>query len=137
MRHSAPGEEATKELAANLAPRLRAGDVVLLEGEMGAGKTTFARGLLAALGWVEPVRSPTFPILLVYPTSPPVVHCDLYRVSSAAGLGLEDYLESHLVVVEWPERAAGFLHASRVWRIHIQAEGSGRVIEISPPGEGE
>src|SRR3984957_3965712 len=85
----------TERLGAELAAELRAGDVVLVEGELGAGKTTFVRGAVRALGVTGPVTSPTFTIGQRYPGPVPVSHLDLYRLSSLAdedpGL-LDDYL---------------------------------------------
>ncbi|MER3496007.1 MAG: tRNA (adenosine(37)-N6)-threonylcarbamoyltransferase complex ATPase subunit type 1 TsaE, partial [Armatimonadota bacterium] len=78
-------------------------DAFLLSGELGAGKTVFARGFLGALGWEGAVRSPTYPILHPYPTSPPVLHADLYRLSSAEGIGVEDYESTHILLIEWPD----------------------------------
>lgn len=111
-----------------------AGTVVLLDGSMGAGKTTFARGVLEALGHVGAVRSPTFNLLHVYDTVPPVVHADLYRLTSAEGLGLEDYFDTHLCLIEWPDRL-GTLTPTPTWRVEI-AFGEGeteRVVTLRGP----
>jgi tRNA threonylcarbamoyladenosine biosynthesis protein TsaE len=95
---------------AALAPLLRAGDVVALFGDLGAGKTTFARGLLAALGLAEEAPSPSFAIVQPYAppeVSLPVAHVDLYRLGGpdeAAELGLDDALEDGALLIEWPER---------------------------------
>jgi len=96
----------TEALAARLATRLRPGDVVLVSGELGAGKTTFVRGAARALGVTEPVTSPTFVVGHLYDAG--VAHLDLYRL---AGLDDEDpglldpYFGPELITfVEWPER---------------------------------
>jgi tRNA threonylcarbamoyladenosine biosynthesis protein TsaE len=89
-----------------LGRRLVAGDVVLISGELGSGKTTFVRGAARALGIEGPVTSPTFTIGQVYAGSPEVAHLDLYRLNSLAGEDpalLDDYLTPERVAfVEWP-----------------------------------
>ena len=93
-------------LGARLAPLLRAGDLVLLDGELGAGKTTLTRGLGAALGTREPITSPTFVLAREHPTAsgPPLVHVDAYRL--ATGTEVEDLdldWDHAIVVVEWAQ----------------------------------
>lgn len=113
----ARGEEAMLGLGAALARVLRAGDVIALSGGLGAGKTTLARGLLAALGLEEEAPSPTFAI--VQPYAPPevslaVAHVDLYRLDDPAEteeLGLDEYLADGALLIEWPERMG-----NRMWR---------------------
>ena len=102
----------TEQAGARLAHTLSTGDVVLVSGDLGAGKTTLVRGALRALGVTEPVTSPTFVVGLVYEgDSGRVAHLDLYRLS---GLDDEDpgLLEAYfgddvITFVEWPERAQG------------------------------
>lgn len=101
-----------------------------LEGPLGAGKTTLVRGLLEALGHEGPVRSPTFNLLQAFDTDPPVLHADLYRVSSAEGTGLEDYLDTHVVLVEWPDRLPD---DPEHWRVEIAFEGEGRKATVISP----
>ena len=126
-------EAATRALGAEMLSDLHAGDVVLLEGELGAGKTTLVRGLLEALGRTEPVRSPTFNLVQLFDTDPPVMHADLYRVKSHAGIGIEDYLDTHLCLIEWPDRAAGLVAAEQAWHVHLQFDEPGRVATVTPP----
>jgi tRNA threonylcarbamoyladenosine biosynthesis protein TsaE len=126
-------ESAMRAIGSELSRRLRIGDVVLLEGDLGAGKTTLARGILEGLGFPEFVRSPTFNLIQTYPTDPPVLHADLYRVQSYRGLGIEDYLDTHICLVEWPDRAVGLVEPDACWRISIQFGGPGREVEISLP----
>lgn len=128
-----PDEAATRALGASLAERLKPGDVVLLSGELGAGKTTLVRGLLEALGHVGPVRSPTFNLVQTFDTSPPVMHADLYRVTTHRGIGLEDYLETHVCLIEWPDRAQGLVDERRTWRIQLTFASAGRSAIVLPP----
>jgi tRNA threonylcarbamoyladenosine biosynthesis protein TsaE len=103
----AASPEATEAAAARLARCVRAGDLLLLSGEMGAGKTTFVRGLARGLGVVGHVASPTFQLVRTYPGPLQLAHVDLYRVThleELAGLGLEELLDQGAVVVEWGER---------------------------------
>lgn len=123
-------EAATRALGAEMARVWRAGDLVLLEGDLGAGKTTFVRGVLEGLGFGGAVRSPTFNLLQAFPTDPPVLHADLYRLPSAQGLGLEEYFETHLVFVEWPDRAPELNGIEKVWRVRIEPMGEGRQIWV-------
>lgn len=122
-----PDEEAMRSLGGRLAQQWKAGDLVLLEGPLGAGKTTLVRGVLEALRHRGGVRSPTFNLLQVYATDPPVLHADLYRVAHAEGLGLEDYLDDHLCLIEWPDRLGDIEGAIRV---RIEFEGEGRIVEV-------
>jgi len=119
-------------LGAHLISSLRAGDVVYLSGELGAGKTTLVRGMLAELGHQEGVRSPTFSLIQLYETMPPVAHVDLYRVKSHAGLGLEDLLDTHLLLIEWPDRATGLVEDGQVTRIDIEFAEEGRKVRFRP-----
>jgi tRNA threonylcarbamoyladenosine biosynthesis protein TsaE len=119
---SSPSE--TEAAGAELAGRLRAGDVVLVSGELGSGKTTFVRGAARALGVEGPVTSPTFTIGHVLAGRPEVAHLDLYRLDSLAGEDpalLEDYLTPERVAfVEWPAMAEPALErvAARVLLEH-------------------
>ncbi|HWF64006.1 MAG TPA: tRNA (adenosine(37)-N6)-threonylcarbamoyltransferase complex ATPase subunit type 1 TsaE [Rhizomicrobium sp.] len=104
-----PDLAATARLGAAIAARLRVGDTVLLKGDLGSGKTTLARAVLAALGVSENVPSPTFTLVQAYETQRLTVsHYDLYRLkreSELEELGLEDALEQGAALIEWPERA--------------------------------
>jgi tRNA threonylcarbamoyladenosine biosynthesis protein TsaE len=100
------GPEATEAVGAELAESLSAGDVALVEGELGAGKTTFVRGAARALGVTVPVTSPTFTIGQRYPAPVPVAHVDLFRISDLGAEDpelLADYLAPDTITfVEWP-----------------------------------
>ncbi len=116
-----PDAGATMAAGAALAPLLRQGDVVALYGDLGAGKTTFARGLLAALGLAEEAPSPSFAIVQYYEppaVSLPVGHVDLYRIddpAEAEELGLDDMLADGALLIEWPDRLA-----NRLWPEALQ-----------------
>ena len=125
------GETQMLELGASLVRAFSFGDTVLFEGELGAGKTTLIRGMLRQLGWSEPVRSPTFNLFAVYPTQPPVLHTDLYRVTNTKGIGIEDYLDTHLCLVEWPNAMADVVDLVSAKRVQILFEGDGRRVRLS------
>lgn len=101
-------------IARKFAGRLDAGGVIFLKGELGAGKTTFARALMSALGIGERIKSPTYSLIESYRSGQrPVHHLDLYRIAHAEELewlGLPDLLDDRaLILVEWPERAGSAL----------------------------
>jgi len=119
-------------LGAELVRSLTAGHLVLLAGPLGAGKTTLARAMLRELGWKAPVRSPTYNLIHTYKTDPPVMHADLYRVETAARIGLEEFLDTHLCLIEWPDRLRGALDdRDEVVRIDIEIAGDFRVLTIA------
>jgi tRNA threonylcarbamoyladenosine biosynthesis protein TsaE len=128
IKHS-NGPEETEAAGAELAKRLAPGDVVLVSGELGSGKTTFVRGACRALGVEGPVTSPTFTIGHVLPGSPEVAHLDLYRLGSLAGEDpalLDDYLTPERVgFVEWPAVAEPALDGV-VARVLLEHEGGNR-----------
>jgi tRNA threonylcarbamoyladenosine biosynthesis protein TsaE len=129
--------EATERAGAELAATLRPGDVVLVSGELGAGKTTFIRGALRALGVTGPVTSPTFVVGHAYDGHDgPLAHLDLYRL---AGMGDEDpgllepfFGPGAIAFVEWPEHATGAWPEERVAaRVRLgHAGGDRRTIEV-------
>jgi len=108
----------TQTLAARLASLLRAGDVVALRGELGAGKTFFARAVIQALGGPGEVPSPTFTLVQTYDLAPaPVWHFDLYRLTrpeDAHELDIEDAFAEAISLIEWPERLGALLPAERL-----------------------
>jgi len=113
-----PDLSATQDLAGKIAALLRAGDVIALKGDLGVGKTEFARALLQAMGVKGEVPSPTFTILQTYDTARfSVTHFDLYRLKSANELdelGWDDALADGVTFVEWPERAGDRLPTDRL-----------------------
>jgi tRNA threonylcarbamoyladenosine biosynthesis protein TsaE len=132
QRHETSDPSQTEALAAKLATKLAAGDVVLVEGELGAGKTTFVRGACRALGVGGVVTSPTFTIGQRYPARVPISHLDLYRVADLGGEDpdmLADYIgPDRIAFVEWPENAiATIAGLSRVAaRVVIEHAGGDR-----------
>lgn len=134
-----PDEAATTRLGEDLAMAVKPGDVLLIDGDLGAGKSTLARGLIRALAgdpWHE-VPSPTFTLVQSYDTPVPVHHFDLYRLSSSEELqelGFDEAVASGVALVEWPERAAGAMPAASL-RLAIEHEGDGRRIIISGDGQ--
>lgn len=111
--------------AARLAAVLRPGDVLALSGDLGAGKTTFARGVLRGLGWLGEVPSPSFTLVQTYDTVPPLWHVDLYRLDradEADALGLDDIWDEAVVLIEWPERLGSRLPAQA---LRLRLDGAG------------
>jgi tRNA threonylcarbamoyladenosine biosynthesis protein TsaE len=133
METPSSSPEETEALAAELARRLVAGDVVTVAGELGSGKTTFVRGACAALGVRERVTSPTYTIGHRYHgAGVEVSHLDLYRfegVSPAEWGDLEPYFEDAIAFVEWPEAGAGVLPPAR-YAVRLRHADNGRSVEI-------
>jgi len=99
--------EETEAAGEELAARLRPGDLLLLAGELGSGKTTFVRGLARGLGSTAEVQSPTFQLVRVYRGRIQLGHVDLYRLDAGPGigeLGIEDLLAEGVVAIEWGDR---------------------------------
>ncbi len=130
-----PDLDATRALGARIAASLGPGDTVALAGDLGAGKTTLARAILASLGVREAVPSPTFTLVQSYDTPRlSVSHYDLYRLKSEREmdeLGLEDALEHGAALIEWPERAGNRL--PECLTVQLRAEADGRRADLSGP----
>ena len=132
-------DEATLALGALLAKHLKYGQVIALQGDLGAGKTVISRGVASGLGITEPVTSPTFTVAQEYrtPDGHWLYHLDMYRIDdemSAVAFGIEEYLFSPtaITLVEWPERIAKLLEGKKSCvTIHITHEGDEcRAIEL-------
>ena len=131
----------TEAFAADLAPHLAEGHVVLLQGQLGAGKTAFVRGLCRGLGMSDPweVDSPTYTVVNHYKAGPGVDHLDLYRFSGAEELeeiGFDEIIASpSIVLIEWPERLADIPHSTMLWHVHLEiVEASVRRIRVRQLG---
>jgi len=138
MRIRLDGEVAQIAFGRRIAEHLRAPCVVYLEGDLGTGKTTLARGVLRGLGHAGPVRSPTYTLLEPYELeSMRLYHLDLYRLGDPEELeylGLRDLLdEESLLLVEWPERGAGALPPPDL-RIRLAHAGEARTLELVATG---
>ena len=125
---------ATERLGARLAEALKPGCIIYLHGELGAGKTTLARGLLHGLGHGGTVKSPTYTLVEPYQIGPwRLFHWDLYRLADPEELeflGLRDQLDSEAVLlIEWPERGAGVLPSAEL-DITIAPSGEGRCLHL-------
>lgn len=136
-RHSTHSAEATEHLGREIAGHMQPPLAVMLSGDLGAGKTTLTKGLIAGLGAARPeeVASPTFSLIHEYDGPPKVYHIDLYRLDSlpeVETLGLDDIWDEHaIVLVEWGEKFAGQLPGER-WEIAIRdAGGDSRDIVVS------
>jgi tRNA threonylcarbamoyladenosine biosynthesis protein TsaE len=142
MKMRVDSENGTAALAIRLAPLLRTGDVVVLAGELGAGKTAFARALIRHLaGADEEVPSPTFTLAQVYETPEITVwHYDLYRLAEKEAdileLGWEESLRGGVSLVEWADRLGGLLPRDRleIKISHIKDSENERDIELTPHG---
>jgi tRNA threonylcarbamoyladenosine biosynthesis protein TsaE len=133
-----PDLAATAALGQRIAAALRPGDVVALSGGLGAGKTTLARAIIAALGHAGEVPSPSFAIIETYdPPSVrlPLVHADFYRLNrpeEAEELGLDDYRHRAVLLAEWPDLAGGFAHEPACLSIRIETAETGRIAIVEP-----
>ena len=140
MKVPLPDLAATAAFGARIAAVLRPGDVVALSGGLGAGKTTLARAIIAALGHQGEVPSPSFAIIETYDPPAlrlPLVHADFYRLErpeEVEELGLDDYREGAALLAEWPEHAGGFAHEPGCLAIALESADEGRIaiVEAGP-----
>ncbi|MDT0575062.1 tRNA (adenosine(37)-N6)-threonylcarbamoyltransferase complex ATPase subunit type 1 TsaE [Croceicoccus sp. F390] len=132
------GLAATERFGARIAGRLLPGDVIALNGGLGAGKSTLARAIIAALGYAGEVPSPSFAIIQTYDPpgiSLPVVHADFYRIDDpgqGAELGLDDYRQGAVLIAEWPQHVGGFLQEAGCLSITLESLAAGRVAIVEP-----
>lgn len=131
-----PNEKATLEFAAEMGTFLQAGDVLVLAGDLGAGKTTFTKGLAKGLGIKEMIKSPTYTIIREYETGRlPLYHMDVYRVAEGAEeLGLDEYFSgAGVCVVEWGELIPEELPENYI-KIEIETKENQRMLKIGHQG---
>jgi tRNA threonylcarbamoyladenosine biosynthesis protein TsaE len=127
--------DATARLGQWFAAHLRAGDCLLLEGQIGAGKSHFARAFIQArLGRAEDVPSPTFTLVQSYQADVEIWHADLYRLShpdEVLELGLDEAFDSAICLIEWPDRLGSLLPKGAM-RLRFTLEGEGRQVAFLP-----
>jgi tRNA threonylcarbamoyladenosine biosynthesis protein TsaE len=134
-----PTADAMRDLGRRLAAELRAGDLLVLSGPLGAGKTTLVQGIGEGLGVRGPITSPTFVIARVHPSlrgGPALVHADAYRLGGVAeidDLDLDASTDSSVTVVEWGEGLAEGLSEDRL-EVAIELRGDGRIVRLTGIG---
>jgi tRNA threonylcarbamoyl adenosine modification protein YjeE len=143
MRFFIPNHAAMLALGGRIASCIHAGDILLLEGDLGAGKTTLAQGIIGALAGRDlNVTSPTFTLLQTYPvtladgTSCECWHYDLYRIEQPeelSELGMDEAASHHVTLIEWPERLVNIPTAAIRIHLSFNPQGEGRHVEITTP----
>ncbi len=134
-------ENETIEFGKKLAQNFHGGDIVLLYGNLGAGKTTLSKGIARGLGIEKDITSPTFTLMNVYPIAltkngiKTFAHIDTYRLNDAkelVAIGVEDYLGASdtVTVIEWPEKVEELLEGKKVMKIFLEHDGEGRKIHL-------
>jgi len=130
-------EKATIETGKKFAAKLHGGDIVLLEGVLGAGKTTFVKGMAEFFDIKKKITSPTFALMNVYPVKPlNFVHVDTYRLKNEQELidiGIEDYLgaPNTICVIEWPEKIKTLLKNKKTLKVKFEHSDGGREVKFS------
>jgi tRNA threonylcarbamoyladenosine biosynthesis protein TsaE len=124
-----------QKMARGVAPQLRPGDLIFLSGDLGTGKTTFARAAIQELGFKGVISSPTFTLVETYQTrSGPVIHIDLYRLEHEAELetiGIRDHLDGESIcLIEWPQKGAGLLPVPDIM-IGLEYAGARRRVTVT------
>ena len=135
-----PGLSAMDDFGRAIANELRAGDVISLSGDLGAGKTTLARAIIRGCGFEGEVPSPTFTIIECYDPPAvklPLVHADFYRLErppEAQEIGIDDYREGAALIAEWPEKAGGFAQEPACLSVTLEfaEEGRSAIVEAGP-----
>ena len=131
-----PSSRVMEQLGAHWACACKSGLLILLQGDLGAGKTTLARGFIRALGYEGPVKSPTYTLVEPYTLARlPVYHFDFFRLSSSEELeylGFRDYLNDRSIcLIEWPERVKDSLPSADI-RVEIRVQGLERSVDLVP-----
>lgn len=132
-----PDADATRDFARRIAPLLSSGDVVTLSGPIGAGKSDMARAIIQARAGSDiPVPSPTFTLVQPYDLDGiRILHADLYRLADTSELielGLDEFRQDHLLLIEWPDRA-GSMFATPDLAMELEIDGDGRRLAVSGP----
>ncbi len=135
MNQFLEGEAATVAVGEQLGAIAEPGSVWFLEGDLGAGKTTFCRGFLRAFGYSGAVKSPTYTLVEPYELERGLIyHFDLYRLGDPEELeymGIRDYFSAtSICLIEWPQRGRGILPAPDI-RVRIEASGAGRTLQLA------
>jgi tRNA threonylcarbamoyladenosine biosynthesis protein TsaE len=130
----------TRELGRKLGQLLRPGDLLGLQGDLGAGKTTLTQGIAEGWGSADAVSSPTFVMVNLYRAKDgtPLYHMDAYRIESlpeAAQIGIDDMLAEGALILEWPERIEALLPKERIWMTLTHISENERQIEMIALGE--
>ncbi|PTV95255.1 tRNA threonylcarbamoyladenosine biosynthesis protein TsaE [Rhodobacter aestuarii] len=135
-----PDADATEQLGVQFAALVEPGDVLLLDGPIGAGKTHFARSLIRAfLGRMEDVPSPTFTLVQTYGEAPEIWHADLYRLThpdEVIELGLDEAFETAICLIEWPERL-GSLQPEKALTLRFSLTDGGAARQVAFHGDAE
>ena len=137
MKYTTKTTEEMIALGEKISSKLNGGDIILLQGELGAGKTTMSKGIAKGLGITDEIVSPTFTLMNVYENGK-LVHIDTYRLENADGLleiGVEDYLgqADTITIVEWPEKIKNLLDNKKTIEISIvKQDDNSREISITP-----
>ena len=139
MKTTTTSADQTRALGAALGRCLRPGDVVVLAGDLGAGKTTFAQGVASALGVTDRVTSPTFTIVQHYDGTIPIAHVDVYRLERLGelhDLGFEEVVDdTRVTLVEWGDLVAPVLPTDRLAvRLELGADDDERFVTFVPHG---
>ncbi len=122
----------TKQFAKNLASKLKIGDIVVLSGELGSGKTKFTEGILEYFNLADEISSPTFTIVNEYSSNPPVFHFDVYRLEDEdefLAIGGEEYFEKGICIIEWGEMIENLLPSQYI-KISFSKDATDETIRI-------
>lgn len=140
MKFTAKNEKQTMEIGREIAAKLKGGDIVLLYGDLGAGKTTMVKGMAIFFGIKKKITSPTFTLMNLFEIQKgdikKIVHIDTYRLQNEQELidiGVEDYLGAAdtVCLVEWPEKMKKILKNKKTLKIKIEHLNKGRLVEFS------
>lgn len=140
FKYLSKSAEATRRIGMQLGKMLQTGDIVCLQGDLGAGKTTFVQGVAQGWGTLDPVSSPTFILVNTYHRTNGnlMFHLDTYRLESvpeAEELDLESMLTEGLLLIEWPERLGPLISNERLWIEFAHMQDEQRQMKFMPSGQ--